>query len=45
MQYLMSMLLQEESDHEDITAPLLVLASVTKAAFKDKCLEDYTYEV
>ena len=43
--YLMTMLLEEENDHENLTAPLLVLASVTKADFQLKSLTNYTYEV
>lgn len=45
VEYLMEMLLEEDSDHEDLTAPLLVIASVTKEDFKLKNFQDYTYEV
>lgn len=43
--YLMEMLLDEETDHEDLTSPLLVVASVTKRDFKSKNIHSYTYEV
>ncbi len=43
--YLIEMLLDEDRDHEDITAPLLVMASVTKQDFKSKNIHSYTYEV
>ena len=43
--YLVRMLLEEEGDHENLTAPLLVVASVSKADFHQKNLAKYTYEV
>lgn len=45
MDYLVDMLRAEESDHEDLTAPLLVIASVSKEEFKPRQLQKYTYEV
>lgn len=41
----MEMLLDEDRDHEDITSPLLVMASVSKQEFKSKNIHNYTYEV
>ena len=43
--YLVQMLLDENNDHEDLTAPLLVIASVSKSEFKLKNLHSYSYEV
>jgi hypothetical protein len=43
--YLVQMLLDEKDDHEDLTAPLLVIASVSKEEFKLKNLHSYSYEV
>ena len=43
--FLVKMLLNEEEDREDITAPLLVIVSVSKEEFKQKNLNQYTYEV
>ena len=45
VEYLVDMLKEEESDHEDLTAPLLVIASCSKGEFKPRHLEKYTYEV
>ena len=45
VQYLVQMLLNDEGDHEDLTAPLLVIASVTRENFKQKDLHKYTYTV
>ena len=42
---LVDMLKEEETDHEEITAPFLVLASVSKGDFKEKCIDKYTYSV
>ena len=41
----MQMLLEEGDDHEDLTSPLLVLASVEKEEFRLKNVAHYTYEV
>ena len=35
----------EESDHEELTSPLLVIASVSKSEFRDKNISKYTYQV
>ena len=35
----------EESDHEELTSPLLVIASVSKFEFRDKNISKYTYQV
>ena len=43
--FLVGLLLEEEEDHEDITAPLLVVCSVTKSEFKQKFINNYTFEV
>jgi len=43
--YLVSKMLDDKDDHEDITAPLLVIASVSKGEFKLKHLHNYSYEV
>jgi hypothetical protein len=43
--YLVQMLSGECDDHEDLTAPLLVVVSVTKENFKLKNLQNYSYEV
>ena len=45
MDYLQEMLLEEKGDHEDLTAPLLVIASVDKEEFKQKQMNNYSYEV
>ena len=33
----------EESDHEELTSPLLVIASVSKFEFRDENISKYTY--
>ena len=43
--YLAGMLLEEEGDHEDLTAPLLVIASVSKSEFRLKNMNKYTFQV
>ena len=43
--YLVGMLSGDIDDHEDLTAPLLVLVSVVKADFKFNNLQNYSYEV
>lgn len=45
IEYLVGVLLEEGDDHEDITAPLLVIAPVSKADFTVKKLNGYSYEV
>jgi len=45
VEYLTDVLLKEEGDHEDLTSPLLVIASVAPADFKQSKLSTYTYEV
>lgn len=45
MEYLRDVLLKEEGDHEDLASPLLVIASVAPADFKQSKLSTYTYEV
>ena len=35
----------EENDHEELTSPLLVIASVSKSEFRDKNISKYTYQV
>jgi hypothetical protein len=45
VEFLMKMLLDEGEDHEDITAPLLVIASVPKDEFRPRNLNSYTYQV
>jgi hypothetical protein len=40
--FLVGLLLDEEEDHE---APLLVVCSVTKSEFKQKFINNYTFEV
>ena len=42
--YLVKMLL-EEGDCEDLTSPLLVLASVTREEFREKNIDQYTFKV
>ena len=39
------MLAEEAGDHEDLTAPLLVVAPVTKEDFKVQNVNKYTYQV
>ncbi len=39
------MLKDDSKDHEELTAPLLVICSVTKEAFKQKASHTYTYQV
>ena len=43
--YLVQVLSDEGNDHEDLTAPLLVIVSVSMADFKLKNLHSYSYEV
>ncbi len=43
--YLVRMLTAEEGDHEDLTAPLLVIALVKQSDFQQKNVNSYTYEV
>lgn len=45
VEFLMKMIMDEGEDHEDITAPLLVIASVPKEEFRQKNLNMYSYEV
>ena len=40
--YLAGMLLEDKGDHEDLTAPLLVLASVGKQEFEERSIGRYT---
>ena len=42
VEFLTKMLMDEGADHEDITAPLLVIASVPKEEFRQKKTE-YVY--
>ena len=42
---LMKMLKEEAEDHEELTAPLLVVCSATKDAFKQRACQTYTYQV
>lgn len=43
--HLVDMLGREVDDHEDLTAPMLVVASVDKNQFKQKEVNKYTYQV
>ena len=43
--YLVKTLLEEGDDREDLTSPLLVVASVTKGEFRVKNVAHYTFEV
>ena len=43
--YLSEMMTDEKNDHEDLTSPLLVLASVSKEDFHNKSLDKYSYQV
>ena len=43
--YLVKVLLEEEDDHEDLTSPLLVIASAVKGEFRVQNVADYTFEV
>lgn len=45
VKYLADMLREEESDHEDLTAPLLVIVSCDKDEFNPRHVHKYTYEV
>ena len=45
IEYLEEMLLDDTGDHEDLTSPLLVLASVSKEEFREKCMDKYSYQV
>ncbi len=44
MDYLVGMLEVEEGNHEDLTAPLLVIASESTSAFRAKNINTYTYQ-
>lgn len=43
--YLANMLHEDKGGHEDLTAPLLVIASVSKDEFQERNIGKYTYEV
>ena len=43
--YLAGMFLEDKGDHENLTPPLLVIASVGKLDFQERCIERYTYDV
>lgn len=43
--YLADMLSKEDDDHEDLTAPLLVVASVNATDFQERKKDSYTYQV
>ena len=43
--YLVGILSEEKDDHEHLTAPLLVIASVEKESFKMRDLNSYTFQV
>ena len=45
VQYLVTMLQDKETDHEDLTDPLLVIASCAANEFKAANQHNYTYEV
>lgn len=45
VEYLVEMLSCSEGDHEDLTAPLLVTASVKKEEFKTSFKDRYSYQV
>ena len=45
VELLMKMLKEEAQDHEDLTAPLLVVCSATKDDFKQRASHTYTYQV
>ncbi len=45
VQYLVNVLKEEETDHEDLTDPLLVIASCSVNEFKAVNQHNYTYEV
>ena len=43
--YLADMIREELDNHEELTAPLLVIASVPKSEFQEKKSDKYTYSV
>lgn len=43
--HLVDMISEEDDDHEDLTAPMLVIASVPKKVFKERSAEKYTHQV
>lgn len=43
--YLVDLLNNEDDDHENLTAPLLVIASVSATDFQQLQVESYTYQV
>ena len=45
MNFIAEGLKDEENDHEELTSPLLVIASVNKSEFRDKNISKYTYQV
>ena len=45
MEYLATLLRDKDSDHEELTAPLLVIASVNASELQNRHVEKYTYEV
>ena len=44
VQYLANLLSGKDSDQEELTAPLLVIASVEASVFQHRHVERYTYE-
>ena len=45
MDLLAEFLKKEENDKEDLTSPLLVVASAEKKEFKERNTDNYTYQV
>ena len=45
MNFIAKGLKDKENDHEELTSPLLVIASVSKSEFRDKNIIKYTYQV
>ena len=45
VEYLAEELKKENNDHEEMTAPLVIIAKVTKEEFRTRDLSSYTFEV
>ena len=43
MNFITEGLKDKESDHEELTSPLLVIASVSKSEFRDNNISKYVY--
>ena len=45
VEFLATLLEEENNDHEELTAPLVVIASIKAADFQQRHIDKYSYEV